>query len=145
MIDILTIVNRIFSTFPCELSSHLRLGKSDNRVRRTWFFAWSHRWNTMMLLLESVLIHTCSDARCTGHIPRGIISLLTSKFNKRLLLSKGEPILRLLLHLLPRPLLLILHPLWTSLINSIHQRKFLLAGVQVMPTTCILSQVVHNL
>lgn len=139
------LVNWIFFTFPCESSSHFSLSKPDNHIDRAWFFAWSHRWKTKMMLLESVLIHTRSDARCMGHIPGGIISLLTSKFNKRLLLSKGEPIFCLFLHLFSCPPLLILHPLRTSLINSIHQRRFLLDGVQVIPTSCILSQVVHSL
>ena len=119
-------------------------GKADNRVRRTWFFAWSHRWNTMMLPLKSVLIHTRSDTRCTGHIPRGIISLLTSRSNKRQLLSKGEPVLCLLLHFFLRPLLRFLNPQpRTSLINSIHQRRFQLDRVQVIPTSRVLSQVVY--
>lgn len=48
---------------------------------------------TSWIRIERALIHTCVDfdtrERCTGHIPRGIISSLTSKTNKRQLLSKG--------------------------------------------------------
>lgn len=52
---------------------------------------------TSWIGIERALIHTRVDPdtreRCTGHIPWGIISSLTSKANKRQLLSKGTLVL----------------------------------------------------